>query len=87
MVERRRFLVYEAINNKRKEIFVAMSYRPMHETIGLYKSSLPDPIQHWRADDIQTYRSIEFNLTEEQAHEFLENYVKSTVAPGWKYLR
>jgi hypothetical protein len=87
MVERRRYLVYEAVNNKRKEIYVAVSPRPMHETIGDYKTRLPDPIKHWKAADIQTYRSIEFDLAEEQAREFLENYVKSTIAEGWKYIK
>ena len=50
MPERKSYLVFEAINDKRREIHVAPSSRPMHETIALYKDTLPEPIRHWKAD-------------------------------------
>ncbi|MDE2039605.1 MAG: hypothetical protein KGO96_00765 [Elusimicrobia bacterium] len=86
MVREQQYSVFEAINNKRKEIFVGITSRQICETITRIQAYRPSAIKHWNLDDVVNVHSIEFGLSKAQADALLEQYPKKNPQPGWRYL-
>lgn len=79
------YTIFEAINNKRHEIYAGMTRRAMHETIAELRRKPPIGMKEWDFSDVN-FRSIEFDLNETDAKTFLDTYVKTRLPKGWRFV-
>lgn len=80
----KRFTVFEAANSNLKEIYVASTSMAIVEAMAAIARELPPPIAHWDPErqHIQ-FRSLEFDLTREEAEAFIKRCTAMTPT-GWK---
>lgn len=76
MVTEPLYTVFEAINDKHREIFVAITREQVFATVARIQKDRPDVIRHWDLNEVINVRSVEFDLTEKEARDFVEHYVK-----------
>ena len=86
MPEQRGYTVFEIVNEKRLEIYVGVTRDPILQMIETIRHRRPDSIRHWNLDEVEPVRSIELYMSEKDARAFVENYVKTSVADGWRFL-
>ena len=86
MTPRKSFAVFEIVNERRREIYVGATSDPIFRIISHLRAQKPVSIGEWNLDDAATPRSVEFNMDEADARTFIQNYVKTALAQGWKYL-
>ena len=86
MPEQRGYIVFEIVNEKRQEIYVGLTRDPILRMTENLRRRRPVSIQHWNPDEIGTVRGIEFDMGEKDARAFLENYTKTRLADGWRFL-
>ena len=86
MAEKRGCLVFEIVNEKRREVSVGATRDPIFQMTYVLRRRPPDSIQHWNFDDMSTLRSVGFDMGEKDARVFVEKYVRSIKTEGWKYL-
>lgn len=85
-VTEKRYTVYEAVNEKTREIFVGYTSVQMFEAERSLRSAPPAGIRHWDFDDVRDFRSVEFDLREEDAKKFVAGYARMTPPADWRYL-
>lgn len=73
--------VFEAVNDRRREIFVGVTTLPMHELI----ARPPETIRHWTEGET-AFRSLEFGLPLDEARAFIERYAQVNAREGWTVL-
>ncbi len=78
--------VFEVINEKRREIFVAATDKPIFMLAQQLREAPPKAIAGWKATDVTSLRSIEFGLSESDARSFIATHVKSALPPGWSFV-
>lgn len=81
------FTIFEVSNETRREIYVGMTDLPMFQATQLLRASPPRCLAHWRGEEPHAARSIEFDLSREDARRFIDHYVKTALPPGWRFLR
>lgn len=82
-----RATVFEAANSQRREIYVAWTFLPIFDATARLGEHPPSVIAHWRPEREQiSLRSLEFDLTEEEARAFVARYVAKPPQEGWKYI-
>ena len=86
MPDQRGYTVFEIVNEKRLEIYVGVTRDPIAQMIETIRRRRPDSIRHWNLDEAGAVRSIESDMGEKDARAFIENYVKTSVADGWRFL-
>ncbi len=59
----------------------------MFETIAKFRERRPESLQEWDLDDISNFRSLEFDLSERAARDYVDRYVASPLPKGWRFLR
>ena len=82
----KQFTVFELVNEKLREIYVAHTDGPVFGVVADLRRMAAPPIEHWNFDEVRPVRSIEFGLNEEDAHKFVQNYVQGDLPEGWRYL-
>lgn len=82
-----KYSVFEVVNERRRQIFVAVTNLPIFATAKVLRDNPPAAIADWREADVTTLRSIEFGLSEGQARKFVDGYVRSALPPGWSFVR
>lgn len=85
MERNRGYTVFEAVNKKRREIFVGVTRAPIFETISEMRFQDSRPVQGWSADERLTVRSLEFGMTLKEARAYAAGYIKSKSQKGWRY--
>lgn len=81
------FTVFEAVNNDLKEIYVTGTKKPIFEAMAEFGTHPPSMISHWRTNREQmTFRSLEFELSLEQAEEFIKRHTAKPWPAGWSYI-
>ncbi len=81
------FTVFEAVNNDLKEIFVTATKKPIFEAMAELGKNPPPLISHWRTDREQiNFRSLEFDLSREEADEFIKRHTAKPWPAGWSYV-
>lgn len=78
-------IVFEAINDQLQEIFVGASELPVFAMIQRLRDRPPKAIAHWNMK-LAEFRSLQFDLTEDDARRFIRGWVKRTLPRGWRYL-
>jgi hypothetical protein len=86
VAEQRGYIIFEIANEKRHEIYVGATRDPIFQMEEALRRQRPASIKDWDIDDLKPIRSIEFNVSENDARAFIENYVKTGVPDGWKFL-
>lgn len=82
-----RYCVFELRNDVRKEIFLGVSELPIFLIASRLAESPPAALLAWDQRSLATVRSVEFDLTAEQAGAFLDAYSKTALPPGWRFVR
>ena len=82
----RNYTVFEVINERRREIYVAKTDKAMFELVLELRRRLPPGIAAWRQEDITAIRSVEFSLTSEDADFFIKNYRGTGLPENWKFV-
>ena len=86
MAEQRGYTGFEIVNEKCREIYVGATRDPISQMPEALRRRRPDSIRHWNLDEVEPVRSIELDMSEKDARAFVENYVKTSVADGWRFL-
>lgn len=82
-----RRIVYEAINETLKEIFVGWTAFPIDALRSTHHALPPRLIAHWRFQDQKIdYREVERDITEEDLKTFIQSYAASIRQDGWKII-
>jgi hypothetical protein len=81
-----RYTVFEAANENTREIFVGMTAAPMFEAERALRAAPPAAIKHWDFNDVRDFRSVEFDLSEENARQFIEGYARTTPPLDWRFV-
>lgn len=81
-----RLTVYEIVNERRREVFVGATDRPIFELAAAFQRKLPAELADWDVKDCTAIRSVEFDLSPEKAQAFIEAYSKSGIPPGWRFM-
>jgi hypothetical protein len=79
------YTVFEALNKKRKEIFIGVTRAPVFETIAQLRQARTRAISGWHPDDRVIVRSLEFGLSLKQAKLLVTGYTHSKPPQGWRY--
>jgi hypothetical protein len=82
----RRFTIFEARNARLKELFLGATDGPIFDVLARLRAAPPAVIRHWNMAQITQVRSVEFQLTAEQAEAFLLSYAHRTFPAGWRVL-
>jgi hypothetical protein len=71
-----------------KEIFVTLTARSIFESMGdLLKKRRPRFLAHWRPEKQHIeFRSLEFQLTEQEARTFIAQRIAKRLPSNWKYI-
>jgi len=80
------FTVFELINDRLREIYVASTDGPVFGVFESFKKRRAPAIAHWNFHDVRQPRSVEFGLSQEEARTFIDGYVHNAIPEGWKYL-
>ena len=80
------FTVFELVNDRLKEIYVAHTDDMIFQIVEDMRCRPATAIKHWNLDDVRPVRSIEFDLTEEDARRFIANYLGTALPNGWRFL-
>ena len=85
---KRSFTVFEAANEDLKEIYVTWTSRPIFEAMSAFGKQPPKVLSNWKTSKHRiTFRSLEFDLTEELARSFVSRHVsKQPLHAGWKFI-
>jgi len=78
-----RLTVFEAINRKRKEIFIGSTPQPMHAAIADFRASPPPGTAFWKPEDVE-FRSLAFDVAADKARAVIRLY--AAAHPDWKVL-
>jgi hypothetical protein len=83
----RKYTVFEAANESLKELFVTATTKPVFEAALKVHGAHGEPIAHWkpRAHRI-TVRSVEFELTAEEAFAYIQAHLAARPRSGWSFL-
>jgi len=79
-------VIYEAVNQTLKEIYVGMSDKPTtpNDLARQHALSLPLPINHWEPDHNISYRLVETGLPLQDARDFIHAYAVEISNVGWR---
>lgn len=83
----RSIAVFEVVNEDLKEVYVTWTSKPIFEAMSDFGKQLPKMLSHWKtAKHRIAFRSLEFDLSEELAREFITRHAAKQLHSGWKYL-
>ena len=86
MAEQPGYVVFEIVNEKRREIYVGATRDPIFQMTDALRRQPPHSIQHWNFEEVGAVRSIEFNMGEKDARAFIANYIQTGLSKDWKFL-
>lgn len=84
MPARRDYTVYEAVNKKRREIFVGVTRAPIFEAVAEMRDSPPWRAGRWGPTDPVNVRSLEFGMTLIEAKAFAAGLASAKPPKGWR---
>ena len=80
-------IVYEAINDTLREIFVGTSSIPLDQLQLWHRADAPKILSHWKLGEHKTdYREIASAMPDADAMTFIKSYTRSIGKPDWKIL-
>jgi hypothetical protein len=84
---RRRFTVFEAANADLREIYLTATAKAIFEAMADFARDLPPVIAHWKPEGQHIeFRSLEFDLTDDEAQSFIKRRLAKAAPADWKYL-
>ena len=86
MPKQRGYTVFEIVNEQRHEIYVGATRDPISQMPDAIRRRRPKSIKDWDLDDMKPIRSIEVNMGEKDARDFIGNYVKIAMSKAWHFL-
>lgn len=84
-MDSRLYMVFEAVNEKRREIYVGAAYVSALQEIGALHPR-PESIKDWDLRDAKAVNRIEGDMPEEDARAFIQNYIRTSLPAGWRFL-
>lgn len=83
MAPDRHVIVFEAANADLKEVYVAWTSRPIFQAMAELDARRPSVITHWHPQHQNiAFRSLEFNLPEDEAQAFITRLVAKHLSDG-----
>ena len=79
------YTVFEIVNARLKEIFVGVASDAELRAVPLRLPSNAT-LLHWGLSESEPAHPIQLDLTKRAADIFVENYVKSALPNGWRFL-
>lgn len=84
---KRSITVFEAVNEDLKEVYVTWTSRPIFEAMSDLGKEPPKILSHWKTTRHRvTFRSLEFDLSEELARAFIARHASKQLQSGWRYI-
>lgn len=80
------FTVFELVNDRLQEIYVGRTDGPVFRVLFALRDRPAPAIGHWNLDDARPVRSIEFDMKDDEADEFIAHYVRTPLPKGWRFL-
>lgn len=76
--------IFEATNDTLRESYVGATALSLEALEQEHRRQAPELIAHWRSDHQISYELVETDLSKADSRAFIENYVRSIAAGGWK---
>jgi hypothetical protein len=81
------FTVFEAANEELKEIYITSTSSAIYEAMADFARSLPAVVRHWKPERHHIhFRSLEFELSKEQAAEYIKRRMGQLQPVGWRLI-
>jgi hypothetical protein len=80
------FAVFEAVNEATQEIYLGMTAGPCSEVLGVLRAAPPPALSGWDFSSV-TIRGVEYDLDRQSALGFLNEYARTLLPRGWRFLR
>lgn len=82
-----RLTVFEADNEDLREVYITSTSMSIYEAMAEFERSLPAPVRHWKPERQHIhFRSLEFDLSKDQAADFIKRRMAQPTPAGWKLI-